>query len=482
MNETVRSLIFVAGALLLVGAAWLTRPSPPQLEQFSDQGEPFYPGFTDPLAAASLEVIDYHEVSGTARPFKVQVQDGRWSIPSHYDYPADGEDRLARTAAAIIDVHRDVVQSDRVQDHERLGVIDPLDETTPTLRGRGQRVTLRDVAGTVLAEFIIGGAVEGKPRFRYVRLPGQKRTYAAKIDVDLSTNFVDWIDTDLLDLEAESIVTIEVNDYSIDETTGTVNRAGGVLLTKLDGSTWTMQGQPPDTQLDAARITSATTALAGVTIRGVRPKPASLSADLQMREGITLDLPTQLSLQSRGFFVSPDGRLLSNEGEMSVGMRNGVRYTLRFGEVLYGEGLDVSAGRDDDANEAGESGPSAGQAENRYLFVTAAFDESLLPPKPSLPSAGETPALDEDDQAQPAPESDDDESQDAATALSEWESLAESGREVARQLNNRFAPWYYVISAADFRSIRMTAGDLLEPTEPGDRETDPNGAGGAPTP
>ena len=41
------------------------------------------------------------------------------------DYPADGEDRLANTAASIIDLRKDIVQSDRLQDHETLGVIDP---------------------------------------------------------------------------------------------------------------------------------------------------------------------------------------------------------------------------------------------------------------------------------------------------------------------------------------------------------------------
>ena len=44
----------------------------------------FYAEFTDPAVAASLEVIDYDEDSGTASPFKVQVKDGVWSIPSHF--------------------------------------------------------------------------------------------------------------------------------------------------------------------------------------------------------------------------------------------------------------------------------------------------------------------------------------------------------------------------------------------------------------
>ena len=92
MTELQKTGIALGAAVVLGGVAWLTRhPDRPQLEQFSDQGEAFYPKFTDPLAAAALEVIEYDETSGTATPFKVQVKDGVWTIPSHYDYAADGE-------------------------------------------------------------------------------------------------------------------------------------------------------------------------------------------------------------------------------------------------------------------------------------------------------------------------------------------------------------------------------------------------------
>ena len=127
MNDVAKTAIFVGVAVVLCAAAYLFSPAPPKVAYFDDQGEPFYADFTDPLEAASLEVIDFDEESGSARPFKVEVKDGVWSIPSHYNYAADGEDRLAKTAAGVIDLKKDVAQSDRVQDHEAFGVIDPLD-------------------------------------------------------------------------------------------------------------------------------------------------------------------------------------------------------------------------------------------------------------------------------------------------------------------------------------------------------------------
>ena len=68
---------------------------------------------------------------------------GIWTIPSHRDYPADGMDRLSKTAAGVIGIKKDEFRSDNPTDHEALGVIGPLDEIETSLKGRGQRVTIK---------------------------------------------------------------------------------------------------------------------------------------------------------------------------------------------------------------------------------------------------------------------------------------------------------------------------------------------------
>ena len=130
---------------------------------FNDQGKPFFPDFKDPLACTDLEVVDYDPTTATRRRFKVKFKDGKWVIPSHYDYPADAKDRLAKTAAGVMDLTKDTIRSDRVEDQEELGVIDPLDTKATILKGRGKRVTLRDKSEKVLADFIIGKEV-ARPR------------------------------------------------------------------------------------------------------------------------------------------------------------------------------------------------------------------------------------------------------------------------------------------------------------------------------
>ncbi|SVD21524.1 uncharacterized protein METZ01_LOCUS374378, partial [marine metagenome] len=170
-------------------------------DAFFDVGQPFFPEFVDPESAATLEVVEFDEVTASATPFKVTNRNGLWTIPSHHDYPADGADRLANAAADIISVIKDDFRSDNIADHEALGVVDPTDETMTTLQGRGTRVTFKAPGEEVLADLIIGDSVPGRGGLHFVRVPGQKRVYAARLNAGISTAFEDWIETNLLDVE-----------------------------------------------------------------------------------------------------------------------------------------------------------------------------------------------------------------------------------------------------------------------------------------
>ena len=197
-TQTRITIIFSVVALVLVLLAIVTEPKQVSPDAFSDLGEEFFPNFKDPNAARTLEVIEFDEETGSARPFKVTFQGGRWTIPSHYDYPADGKDRLAETAASMIGITKDDFRTDNVADFAACGVIDPLDESVVELSGRGKRVTIRGDNDVVLADLIIGKSYDDRKNFHLVRVPGQKRVYGSLIDVDISTKFSDWIESDLL--------------------------------------------------------------------------------------------------------------------------------------------------------------------------------------------------------------------------------------------------------------------------------------------
>ena len=148
-------------------------------------------------------------------------------------------------------------------------------------------------------------------------------------------------------------------------------------------------------------MSALTTALDNLRIVDVQPKPEGLSADLKAREGIQPTMENFRSLQGKGFFPNPyTGQILSNEGEIVVDSKNGLRYTLRFGEVARGG---AEPGSDQEESD-GES-----EGERRYLMVSVEFSEGRA---------------------------------------ESYEGDTEQGGELADELRARFADWYYVISGA----------------------------------
>jgi hypothetical protein len=450
MSELKKTSIFVGAAVVLALLALVTAPRNTVPDAFADRGEPFFPDFEDPNLATTLEVIEFDEETAAARPFKVTFEEGRWTIPSHHGYPADAKDRLAKTAAGVIGIRKDDFRSDNVSDHEGAGVIDPLDETTATLRGRGKRVTLRGAGGEVLADFIVGKQPEGRTGHRFVRIPDQKRVYVAKIDVDLSSEFADWIEQDVLLTERDDLDRVVIKDYSIDERTRRVQQRDVVTLRKQDGK-WEIDKEAPGKELDTSKVNSLISALDGLSVVGVRPKPAGLSASLTSAEDAQpITQADLLSLQAKGYYLTRAGALMSNEGELQVSSDDGIEWTLRFGEILYGSGAAVSAGTEE--GEAAEAGPG----ENRYLFVTASFNPELLT-EPEAPV--DLAFLDKE-------ESEWSEADRASKALYDaheaWKQRVAEAENKAEELNARFADWYYVISADSFDKVHLGRADLLK--------------------
>jgi hypothetical protein len=341
MKESYKTAALAVTALVLAISAAVVEPESRVPEIMSDQGQAFYPTFTDPQAPRTIEVVDYDEATATTQALKVQFQQGKWLITSHYNYRVDIGDRLAKTAGALMDLKKDIVRSDSPLDHARYGVVDPLDEKAGGLTGRGKRVTLRDARGDVLADFILGKPVEGKPGFRYVRVPGQKRTYAVKTAADPSVRFADWVNAGLLRIAAGSIRKVTVNRYNLDAEAGRLTNMETTVLTEENGQS-------------AMRAIAAT--LDGLKIVDVRPKPPGLAADLR-HETVELSLETALSLRQKGYFITSNGHVYSSEGDLTVVTNNGLVYSLRFGEVAAGD------------TRSGAPG------DNRYLFVMVHSDE-----------------------------------------------------------------------------------------------------------
>ncbi|MEE2635993.1 MAG: DUF4340 domain-containing protein [Acidobacteriota bacterium] len=462
MTELEKTTAFVGAAVLVVALAMATAPSRNAPEAFFDVGETFFPEFSDPEAATTLEVVEFDEDTAAAAVFRVTNREGLWTIPSHHDYPADGEERLANTAAGMIAIIKDDFRSDSVTDHEAFGVIDPLDEGISTLRGRGRRVTFKGPSEEVLADLIIGDAVEGRPGLNFVRVPDQNRVYAARTDIGISTNFSDWIETNLLGVERDDVKHVELNEYQIDELTGGVRNRGEFIIDWVEDDVWTGNDIPEGKEIDYVQMNLLVGGLMGLRIVGVRPKPEGLSGNLrQAFEARRITNADLQAMQSRGFYPTQDGEMLSNEGELKVRTEPGVLYTLRFGEILYGSGNAVSIGDETSDDE------DTGTGENRYVLINTEFDADTLPepPRPSnrdFENKAETQWTDVDR-----------ENNERADLHAQWERRTEEGRARAEELATRFSSWYYVVSAGSYNRVHKTRDELLKDIEEADAEASP---------
>jgi hypothetical protein len=484
MKELHKTLTFAAVALVLTGAAVIRLPGRSTTDvAFNDQGKPFFPNFKDPLACTDLEVVDYDPTTATASRFQVKFQGGRWVIPSHYNYAADAKDRLAKTAAGVMDLTKDTIRSDRVEDHEELGVIDPLDTQTTSLRGRGKRVTLRDASERILADYIIGKEIpresakgsDSAKQF-YVRVPGQKRTYGVTLKLDPSTKFADWIETNLLKVDTFKIRKVVFDNYKVDIAERTLQPGEGLTIDRRESSgPWNLNVEiPAGQELNTEKINDMITALGDLKIVGVRPKPAGLSRDLRASEG-ALQLTQNssvLSLSSKGYYAMRDGRLLSNQGDVIVSTEEGIVYTLRFGEVTFATGDALSAGASESAEaekakqKAEPKKAEGAGAESRFLMVTVSFDPALIPeprpePEPPLTIPDDPFQLAPDDPKRIAEEKAEKEKEERKKA--ERDKKIADGKKRAEELTDRFANWYYVTPGPSFRSISLDRAALLRP-------------------
>ena len=394
------TVAFVGVALVLVVAAWATSPRLETPANLADRGTRFFPGFTDPQSAASLEVFEFNQAAFAAQPLKVVNQDGRWTIPSHYGYPADGSEKLATTAAALIALTKDDIASENAGDHERCGVIDPLDETISNSKGRGTRVMVRGRDESVLADIIIGAPVEGRDQMRYVRVPGQTRTYVSRVGaLSISTKVDDWIERDLLQVNRDDIDGIAIQHFLVSSGRDNVSDGERLLLRRQRPDVWILTGSAPGQRLNTFSMNLLVTTLDELAIADVRPKPPGLAAALAGTGAARMSSADAADLETKGFLTTRDGGLVPVGGEVFVRTDSGIAFQLRFGDIVHG------------ADTA---------AEDRYLMISAGFT-------PATP--GQTPTKDVD----------------TRLAL----------------LRARFAPWYFVVSEESYKRIVVSRKDLF---------------------
>lgn len=446
MSDGSKTAVFVSVAAVLAGLASWTYfgGMPSNSDQFKLVGKPFYEEFTSSTKATSLQVVAMTE-DGELQQFEVKKEEGLWTIPSHFGYPADAVERLARTATSLIGVEREALAGRLKSEHDRLGVRDPESEDLEFPETAGQRITLKDENDEVLVDLIIGNEVEDASpipnesqdvetirdepqKLYYVRRFDEDQTYKVALDIDLSTKFSDWIEPDLLQVESSRLTNIIVDNYQLEET----QTPNGIALLKKQGEKLSLSKQQPDgwtldsiddknEKLNTARVNEVVGVLEQLKITGVRPKftylgHLLLTPDLKLNDrpefqedqqaaGMAVR-KMQADLQDKGFNLAggQDGalQLVSRNGDIQIGTDEGVLYTLNFGRSIEGSTEEIEIGGASDDSDAAASQVEDGglettdgdaeteenddeDARNRFLMIRVSFDENLVANRPDLP-------------------------------------------------------------------------------------------------
>jgi hypothetical protein len=390
--------------------------------------------------AKRLKIVRFDEDTATLRDFEVAEQDGLWSIPSKDGYPADAADQMAAAATSLMDLKILQVASTSEADHEEYGVIDPASpKLQPGQKGVGTRVTMSNDQNKALVDLIVGKAVKGAEGQRYVREAGRPLVYAVEIDRSkLSTNFEDWIEKDLLKLNAWDMQQVDIKDYSaalvqvmspdgqpaigIDM----ADRARMVLayndadakwnvvkLEKFDATqgergTYVEDKLAEDEELNTETLNALKTALDDLQIVDVVRKPEGLSQDLKAGEGFVKNNEAKIELMMKGFTpeqstVGGPQEIISSDGEVVATMKNGAEYVLRFGNLATPDQEQSSDPTTpaQPVDPAAAANPTEKKGENsdvhRYMFVMARFNKDAVKkpetePLPELPAEATKPA------------------------------------------------------------------------------------------
>jgi uncharacterized protein DUF4340 len=519
MNESIRTLVFVAVGVVVALGAYATRPvvqRDVRTEEGEPDGKPLFPNFTDPLLAKSLEIKQFDEATARATSFVVSQQpNGQWVIPSHGGYPADAASQLKAVAETLSDLKvvgkaSDKSVEDKNKEQELYGVRDPEKAEVGTA-GVGTLIAIQDAKGNDLLRMIVGKEVAGATNQRFVRKPSEDVVYVTTIDLaKLPTEFDKWIEKDLLKLSTFDVSKVILKDYLLLQTETRAltpfHRMDAKLSYDSSKGEWKLDedmtiyanGRQPQTsplgpleELNKQKLDDLRNALGDLKIVDVAKKPEGLGNSLQ----VTAEkLPRDKwgALQEFGFYphTTTEGKLdiYGKNGEVLIDTKDGVEYILRFGDIAPQTASSAAAKKPAGKGKAAEEEQVK---VHRYLFVTTQLAPSMLKPPELEPlPAGPEPAKDDtpadgqkkegDDAKADAKAGDQKPDEEKAAVVDPQQAERERIRKEndrkmnayrdqrnkadrkVEELNARFADWYYVVSEDVYKKIRLVRSDIVK--------------------
>lgn len=390
MNETNKTLFFSGLAAIFVALAYFTSPQPSDdAAKQSRMGQALFATF-DSTEATGIEIVEIDEEELEAKSIEVVKTEKGWFIrrAGRPDYPANADNQVKDVSSILFGLSILDTASEVAGEHKDFGVLDP-SKAQAGDKGVGKMISLKNSSGSNLAQLIIGRAVDGLGNVHYVRKPAENNVFTAELQNvnDVTTKFVDWVEKDFLDLDKFKIKRVTLDNYEVNLAQGQLNRSTPPFVLDYDNSEWKLSGTAlsDKEELNKDRLDEMRDSFDDLEIIDVERKPEILINNLKQGNEFFSNLKDAKnqavvqSLQQKGFYTvavkNPAGevfpKVVSNKGEILVGMEDGVEYVLRFGETYRGA--------ENDENATGDS---------RYIYAFAQLNENLIDP-PALETVPE---------------------------------------------------------------------------------------------
>jgi len=180
--------------------------TPAPVSERAAPGERLYPALT----ADTINTAASLAVTAKSKTFTIRKQADVWTVQEMSDYPADPA--LIRKALFSLTELRPY--ETKTRDPKRLAKLELEDPKGKDAQSK--QLTVKDAAGKVLADIIIGksnntNVILGKEMV-YVRKVGDDQAWLAEGDPSLKAEPLDWILRSVIDIDVERIKDVETKD------------------------------------------------------------------------------------------------------------------------------------------------------------------------------------------------------------------------------------------------------------------------------
>lgn len=438
----VKTLVMALIAMIASAVAASFYPWPEPVVESEIVGKPLFESY-DTTAVRSIRITRFNDDLNGLDRMILRRSGEKWVVPERKKFIASNALQIAAAANSLNEVVVLDEKTDEQQAYLEYGVVDPDEyQNTPNRSALGTKIILDDRNGKSLASLIIGTPLKDDPRRlkHFVRIPGQPSVYVIDFNpLALSTDFKDWVDSNLFQLSNRMPVNeILIDDYRFDEKSGPQSRRSiyraaisvdqqGLRLASVkspDGD-----GEPVEIEVTPElnqQVQVVSGQLANIQFSNVLRKNSELakvmrSPDKKNIASSQFDLLKPLGFFKAGFEMATFD-FESVGGEVSVTTADGLVTTLYIGTIA--------------------AKTNADELELSYnVMLVAGVDESILP-EPVKPEPNDDPEIAEKEEKE---------------YLRKIEQRKEAIKAVqvrASEANQRHADWIYIVSENVIENIR----------------------------